>query len=108
MLNPSEVNVAFSSVVKLVNVVLKAYPNVTHEEIAKQAIKAWTEKRETLEDQLTKLLARKSQSISTQASINSKKDAVENLKEIEPILHAMMDIMKAQGRPALAPVKQAA
>jgi hemoglobin-like flavoprotein len=109
MLNPSEVNVAFSSVVKLVNVVLKAFPNVSHEEVAKKAIEAWQEKRETLEDQLTKLRNRKTQSMATAGAINTKSDMLDNLKDIEPVLNAMMDIMRKQGRPAVAEiVKKAA
>lgn len=105
MLNPSEVTVAFASVTKLVNVVLKAFPGASHEEIARQTLAAWTEKYETLEEQLTKLQARKTKSIVTTASINTKQGAIDNLDSIEPILNSMLEIMRAQGKPALAAVK---
>jgi hypothetical protein len=108
MLTPTETTAAFATVTKLINVVIKAYPRANHAEIAKATLEAWGEKRDTLEDQLSKLQARKKKSTTTLASINTKQDAIDGLEAVEPILEAMLDILKAQAKPVLAEVKQAA
>jgi ATP phosphoribosyltransferase regulatory subunit HisZ len=109
MLNPTEVNVAFQSVSRCINLVLKAHPGLSHQQVAEAAVKHWGERREKLEDQLTKLLKRKDQeATATLAGVNTKRDDLAKLKDIEPILNAMMDIMRAQGKPTVAAVKKAA
>lgn len=108
MLTPTETTATFAAVTRLINVAIKAYPDANHAEIAKATLEAWGEKREKLEDQLSKLQARKKKSVTTLASINTKQDAIDGLETVEPILEAMLDILKAQAKPVLAKVKQAA
>lgn len=96
MLNPSETNVAFKSVAKLVDVCLKAYPNASHEDIAKAAVVAWGDNRKKLEDTLTRYAKRKDQTMAVTASTNAAKAKLGDLRAIEPVLQAMMDIMRSQ------------
>jgi hypothetical protein len=109
-MTPIETNSAFASISKLIGIVIRAYPNASHDEIAKQALVAWGEKRDGLADQLTKLTARKSASVTTKASINTKQGNLNSLNAIEPVLNAMLDILRKQGKPAVVKteVKKAA
>lgn len=107
-MTPIETNAAFASISKLIGIVIRAFPNASHEEVAKQTLIAWGEKRDGLQDQLTKLTARKAQSVTTKASINTKQGNLDGLNAIEPVLNAMLDILRKQGKPAVAAVKKAA
>jgi hypothetical protein len=100
MLNPTEFTSAVDHVNKIIKITIKAFPGVSHAEIATKALETWSEKRDGLEDALTKLRARKKAGVSTLASINTKQDQLDGLAEIEPILDAMLELLKKQGKPA--------
>ena len=107
-MTPTETNAAFASISKLIAIVIKAYPQATHKQVAEYTLTAWREKRETLEDQVSKLLKRKA-STAQKASLNGKQDQLTGLGAVEPVLKAMLDILQKQAAPSVVqPVKKAA